>query len=107
MVYYAGPTGLLAERVDGTLYYLATNHLGSVSAAFTTDGTPVATQAFSPYGRLRASSGTMPMSYAYTGQRADSATGLDYYGARYYDPALSQAMRTDRGLRCRLGLSLS
>jgi len=29
----------------------------------------------------------MPTSYAFTGQRSDATTGLDYYGARYYDPA--------------------
>jgi RHS repeat-associated protein len=45
----------------------------------------VAAQLFGPYGQLRWAGGTMPTSYAFTGQRSDSATGLDYYGARYYD----------------------
>ena len=31
----------------------------------------------------------------YTGQRADSATGLDYYHARYYDPVAGQFVSAD------------
>jgi RHS repeat-associated protein len=46
----------------------------------------VAAQLFAPYGQARWAGGTMPTSYAFTGQRADSTTGLDYYVARYYDP---------------------
>lgn len=41
------------------------------------------------------SSGTMPTSKGYTGQRADAATGLDYYGVRYYDPVLGQFTSAD------------
>jgi RHS repeat-associated protein len=37
----------------------------------------------------------MPTDYGFTGQRADSATGLDYYGARYYDPTLGQFTSAD------------
>jgi RHS repeat-associated protein len=32
----------------------------------------------------------MPTSHGFTGQRADAASGLDYYGARYYDPLAGQ-----------------
>jgi RHS repeat-associated protein len=37
----------------------------------------------------------MPGSYGFTGQRADVATGLDYYGARYYDSAAGQFASAD------------
>jgi RHS repeat-associated protein len=37
----------------------------------------------------------MPGSYGFTGQRADSATGLDYYNARYYDPVAGQFTSAD------------
>lgn len=37
----------------------------------------------------------MPTSKGYTGQRADAATGLDYYGARYYDPLVAQFTSAD------------
>jgi RHS repeat-associated protein len=32
----------------------------------------------------------MPTAYGFTGQLTDSASGLDYYGARYYDPLAGQ-----------------
>jgi len=32
----------------------------------------------------------MPTSYGFTGQRSDMVSGLDYYGARYYDPTAGQ-----------------
>jgi RHS repeat-associated protein len=37
----------------------------------------------------------MPTAKGYTGQRADAASGLDYYGARYYDPATDQFVTAD------------
>ena len=37
----------------------------------------------------------MPTSKGFTGQYADAATGLDYYGARYCDPQLGQFTSAD------------
>jgi RHS repeat-associated protein len=46
------------------------------------------------FGSLRRSSGTMPTDRHFTGQHKD-ATGLLYYGARYYDPNLGQFISPD------------
>jgi RHS repeat-associated protein len=90
--YYGG----LAESVNGALSYLLSDGLGSVSEAVSTNGTVSATQLYRPYGSVREQSGTLPTSKGYTGQRADSATsGLDYYGARYYDPMAGQFTSAD------------
>jgi RHS repeat-associated protein len=67
-------------------YDLLSDGLSSTTVVVTSTGV-VAAQLFAPYGQGRWAGGTMPTSYAFTGQRADSTTGLDYYGARYYDPA--------------------
>jgi RHS repeat-associated protein len=40
----------------------------------------------------------MPTDYGFTGQRADAATGLDFYNARYYDPAAGQFASADTAL---------
>lgn len=40
----------------------------------------------------------MPTSYGFTGQRSDSASGLDYYGARYYDPLAAPFAQADTTL---------
>ncbi|WIG58918.1 MAG: hypothetical protein OJF49_001665 [Ktedonobacterales bacterium] len=37
----------------------------------------------------------MPTARGFTGQYADASTGLDYYGARYYDPAVGQFAQAD------------
>jgi RHS repeat-associated protein len=79
--------GKLALAVNGVLSYLVSDELGSISEALDTSGNVQASQLFGPYGQVRYSSGTMPGSYGFTGQHTDSSTGLDYFNARYYDPA--------------------
>jgi RHS repeat-associated protein len=39
--------------------------------------------------------GALPTTYNFTGQRLDGDTGLLYYGARYYDPALMRFIQPD------------
>ena len=43
-------------------------------------------------------SGTLPTDYAFTHQRADAMSGLDYYNARYYDPVAGQFTSADTTL---------
>jgi RHS repeat-associated protein len=92
--YYAGGQRI-ALAVNGTLSYLASDLLGSATVALDGSGTPTASQLYAPYGSTRYSNGTMPTDYGFTGQRADAASGLDYYGARYYDPTLGQFTSAD------------
>lgn len=98
--YYAGTLRIavaVGGPVSGTLSYLCTDALGSTTVALSGSGTGSVTadQLYGPYGGGRYQSGTMPTDYGYTGQHADSATGLDYYNARYYDPVLSQFISAD------------
>lgn len=37
----------------------------------------------------------LPTDYTFTGQKLDESTGLMYYGARYYDPALGRFISAD------------
>ncbi|HLY32309.1 MAG TPA: RHS repeat-associated core domain-containing protein [Ktedonobacterales bacterium] len=93
---YLGVAGLpSAVRVGSTLSYLTSDVLGSVSEAFDTNGNVIASQLYTPYGQMRYSSGVMPTAKGFTGQRADSVTGLDYYTARYYDPQVGQFVSAD------------
>jgi RHS repeat-associated protein len=79
--------------------YLASDGLGSVTEALNPTGTATGSILYGPYGGVRYSTGTMPTSKGFTGQYADAATGLDYYGARYYDPALGQFASADTVLQ--------
>jgi RHS repeat-associated protein len=87
--YYAGAKRI-GLSVNGTISYLAGDGLGSPSVTLSSGGGVSAAVLYAPYGAVRYSSGTMPTSYGFTGQRTDAASGLDYYGARYYDPQAGQ-----------------
>ncbi|HEX8996611.1 MAG TPA: RHS repeat-associated core domain-containing protein [Ktedonobacterales bacterium] len=58
-------------------------------------GTVSASQLYGPYGAVRYQNGTLPTDYAFTHQRADATSGLDYYNARYYDPLAGQFTSAD------------
>ena len=92
--YYTGDKRI-ALAVNGQLSYLAADGLGSTTVALDAGGSPQATTLYAPYGTARYASGTMPTSYGFTGQRADAATGLAYYGARYYDPLAGRFASAD------------
>ncbi len=47
---------------------------------------------------MRFQSGTLPTDQGFTGQRSDATSGLDYYGARYYDPVAGQFTSADTTL---------
>jgi len=89
--YYGG----LALAVNGVLSYLVADGVGSLTEAVDTNGNVEASQLYAPYGGVRYSSGTMPTSYGFTGQRQDALTGLDYFNARYYDPQAGQFISAD------------
>lgn len=59
-------------------------------------GTQVSKQLFYAYGEVRWSTGTMPTTIGYIGQRRDSGLGsLMFYSARYYSPLLSRFISAD------------
>jgi RHS repeat-associated protein len=80
----------------GTLAYLHGDHLGSTSLATSSSGGVVARQRYYPYGAVRpGGTGTLPTDYTFTGQKDVPGTGLMYYGARYYEPALGRFISAD------------
>ena len=86
----------LATRVDGTLYYVHSDLLGSTVAVSDAAGGEVGRVQYDPYGEVLTS--TLPAHLTdrlFTGQRLDSSTGLYYYNARYYDPHLGRFIQPD------------
>lgn len=93
--HYAGAQRV-AMREGATLYWLLSDHLGSQAiTANGTTGAKVAEVRYKAWGEDRYTTGTTPTTYRYTGQRAEASLGLYYYGARWYDAALSRFVQAD------------
>ena len=83
----------MRDSSTNAVTYLHSDHLGSVSLATTSNGNIASQQYFDPWGKVK-SGGIGQTSLNYTGQRLDG-TGLLYYNARYYDPALGKFLTPD------------
>lgn len=77
-----------------TLSYLHGDQLGSVSVVTSASGAVVSRQEYTPWGEVRAGGTGQQTALDFTGQRKD-ASGLLYYHARYYDPALARFLSAD------------
>jgi len=88
---FGAQTIAVRDNTAGSLNYLFGDHLGAVSLI--TDGNTLSGQDYDPWGQVRAGN-ARPTSRNFTGQIRD-ATGLLYYNARYYDPALGRFLSAD------------
>lgn len=87
-VYYYDEKDLVGRRdPDGSKYYYHPDHLGSTTLITNQSGDVVEEITYEPFGKPY-SGGTDR--FMYTGKELDSGTGLQYYGARYYDPSDTQ-----------------
>ena len=84
----------MAVRVNGTLYFLHTDHLGSTTLLTDQSQQVVARLGYRPYGDTRYAMGALPTDRRYTGQRWESF-GLYDYRARYYSPSLGRFVSPD------------
>ena len=71
------------------------DQLNSASEVLDASGAIVGETRYFPFGDVRVSTGSMFTDRLYTGQRAITRLGLDYYNARYYDPALGRFISPD------------
>jgi RHS repeat-associated protein len=92
--YYAGDQRI-AMVDNGNLYYLFADQLGSTSVVATSGGGYSAEVRYKAWGEDRYTSGTVPTSYRYTGQRIDSYINLYWYNSRWYDHYLNRWIQPD------------
>jgi RHS repeat-associated protein/uncharacterized repeat protein (TIGR01451 family) len=93
--YYANGQRI-ATRVDGTLYYVHGDMLGSTVLVTDQAGAEVGQVSYGPWGQVIENS--LPATLAdrlFTGQVFDTSTGLYCYNARYYDPFVGQFTQPD------------
>jgi RHS repeat-associated protein len=76
------------QGCSGAVTWFYHDHLGSTVATSAGESTR-----YWPYGSTR--TGAVGTPYRYTGQELDSASGLYYYVARWYDPALGRFLQPD------------
>ena len=93
--YYFAGAQRVAMRKNGTLSYPLADHLGSTSLTTNTSGALVSELRYKAWGEARYSSGTMPTSYRYTGQREEASFGLYFYNARWSDPLIGRFTSAD------------
>jgi RHS repeat-associated protein len=77
----------------GGISYVHSDHLGSVSLTTSSTGGLQEQQSFDAWGKVRTGNVSQTQRN-YTGQMRDS-TGLLYYNARYYDPAIGRFISAD------------
>jgi RHS repeat-associated protein len=79
-------------------YYYIKDHLGSIRSVINESGIVVESNDYYPFGLKMPGrsyvSGT-PSRNLFTGKERDDETGWDYFGARYYDPAIGRWMVVD------------
>ena len=76
-----------------TTWYYHLDRLGSVRLVTKQSTTPTFQNTYQPYGASSATSGSEM--FQYTGKQLDSATGLYYYGYRYYDSQTGRFLSQD------------
>ncbi|CAN97153.1 RhsA protein precursor [Sorangium cellulosum So ce56] len=101
---YAGQTRIASKmdpdwfRDPPTLYYHP-DHLGSTSFASNNEQTLTQRDEYFPSGELWIDASDsryeLRRAYVFTGKELDQATGLYYFGARYYDPRSSVWLSPD------------
>lgn len=87
----------IATRVNGTLYFLQSDHLGSTSLMTNTSGYSVSgtTARYLPYGGYRTTPTAGLTEMGYTGHHQNDSIGLIYMNARFFVPSLGRFASAD------------
>lgn len=88
----------VSGETDETTYYFLTDHLGSVDTVLDDQGNVVERRDYLPYGQERLvheELNSPETNYGFTGKELDSETGLNYFGARYYDSVTGRFIQMD------------
>lgn len=97
MYYIYGPGGLPIEQIDnsGNTSYFFHDAIGSTRALLAGNGSVGATFTYTPYGALKASTGTLTTPLLFAQSYSDNASGLLYLVNRYYNPTTAQFLTVD------------
>ena len=87
----------LVAQLDGVgrVSYYHTDGLGSTTALSDATGASTASYSYDVFGATRTMTGSNGQPFTYAGEQVDTATGLVYLRARYYDPAVGRLISSD------------
>ncbi|MBK7980259.1 MAG: RHS repeat-associated core domain-containing protein [Ignavibacteriae bacterium] len=83
--------------VETKTYYLK-DHLGNIKVRVNESGSVVGYDDYYPFGMImngRSNNTGTEVNYKYTSKERDLETGLDYFGARYYDSKIARWLSVD------------
>ncbi len=85
-VYYYDEKDLVSRKElwNNKTFFYHPDHLGSTSLITNSTGSLVEETSYEPFGEVFSGGNDR---FLYTGKELDPNTGLEYYGARYYDPS--------------------
>lgn len=90
-----GIGGLLQLSQGGEDYSYLYDGKGNVVSVLDSAGTEVAQYRYNSFGKLVAQTGSLDQPFQFSTKRYDSQTGLNYYGYRFYNPAIERWMNRD------------
>ncbi|HIF5708456.1 RHS repeat-associated core domain-containing protein [Vibrio parahaemolyticus] len=86
---------LVAYLVDGTVYHVHNDHLGTPQALTDETGATVWKASYSPFGKATVTTEQIKFNLRFPGQYFDAETGLHYNWHRYYDPNTGMYITSD------------
>lgn len=90
-----GIGGLLGIRQNNAGYFPLYDGIGNIVAVQDSTGQTVAQYRYSAFGQLEAQTGTLSQPFGFSTKRTDAATGLVYYGYRFYNPQAERWLNRD------------
>ena len=84
------------DEILSALHWYLTDHLGSVRDVVDGHGRTLDSILYDAFGNMLVrTDASVDLPYGFTGRELDVATGLYYYRARYYDPAVGRFLTPD------------
>jgi RHS repeat-associated protein len=95
-VYFGGQLIAEYQTTGEDLYYYTSDQINSTRIVTNSSGTVVYSAAHNPYGGIQKTwVNSYDPSLKFSGKERDAESGLDYFGARYYDRAQYRFMSVD------------
>jgi RHS repeat-associated protein len=86
---------LATVGAGGAVQWYGADYQGSIEQVFDNSGSTLASASYDPYGNVVSGGLSSVTPYGFQGGMLDSVTGLEHFGARWYDAATQQWLSRD------------